>query len=284
MSGRAERAERLRSIPLEEVAESLGYQRDPRDGARWRRDGSIVSISGAKFYDHLQGKGGGGAIDLVIHAEGCGFLQALDRLEPSGGAGQADPGRGRWARVRGHLAGERRLDPALLDWCRKHGLLAADRRANAAFICRNGQGEPVGAELLGTSAVRPFRGMAKGSRKALGGFWIARRQRPETALLVESAVDALSAWSLDGLPDFGIVISTAGVAAAMPAWTGGLGLEAVLCGYDADWAGDRAAAELERRDRRVRRLRPDGGKDWNDILAERGGGGAMIPDATGISG
>ena len=106
----------------------------------------------------------------------------------------------------------------------------------------------------------------------------ARRGTPETALLVESAVDALSAWSLDGLPDFGIAVSTAGVAAAMPAWTGELGLKAVLCGYDAEEAGDRAAAELGRCDGRIVRLRPEGGKDWNDIAAGRGCRRAGLPD------
>ena len=279
MSGRTGRAERLRSMPLEEAARLLGYERDPRDRARWRKDGSIISISGAKFFDHLQGRGGGGAIDLAVHAEGCSFLQALERLEPGS---RRCPIADRWTRVRSHLAGERRLDPELLDSCRRHGLLAADRRANAAFICRNGRGEAVGAELLGTSAVRRFRGMATGSRKALGSFWLARRRRPRTALLVESAVDALSAWSLDGLPKLDLVISAAGVAAAMPAWTECLGLEIILCGYDADEAGDRAACRLGLGDKRIRRLRPEGGKDWNDILARTGGSGAEPPQLCAV--
>ena len=35
---------------------------------------------------------------------------------------------------------------------------------------------------------RPFRGMAPGSRKSRGGFWIARRNPPQSALIVESDV------------------------------------------------------------------------------------------------
>ena len=34
-------------------------------------------VCGAKFFDHACGRGGGGAIDLVMHARGCGFREAL---------------------------------------------------------------------------------------------------------------------------------------------------------------------------------------------------------------
>ena len=59
-----------RNIPLDRVAAALGYRRDPTDRARFRREGSVISINGEKFFDHLRGTGGGGAIDLVIHATG----------------------------------------------------------------------------------------------------------------------------------------------------------------------------------------------------------------------
>ncbi len=49
----------------------------------------------------------------------------------------------------------------------------------------------------------------------------------------------------------------------------GLGLRTVLCGYDADPVGDRAARGLETQDPKVRRMRPNGGKDWNEILRKR---------------
>ena len=53
------------------------YRRDPADRARFKREGSIISINGATFFDHLRGTGGGGAIGLVIHATGCRFPEAL---------------------------------------------------------------------------------------------------------------------------------------------------------------------------------------------------------------
>ena len=267
MSGRRARADAARAIPLPDVAARLGYRKDPADGTRWKRPGSVISIDGPKFHDHVRGRGGGGAIDLVIHAEGCGFHEALRRLEEIASPGLPE-GRA-WERVRRRLLLHRGLDPELIGHARRIGVLGADGRANAVFACRDRDGVRTGAELVGTLPGRPFKGMARGSRKAAGGFWISRRPAPETALLVEGAVDALSAWTLDEGARIDIVISTAGVAARMPEWIGGLGLRTVLCGYDADPAGDRAARCLETHDPKVRRMRPHGGKDWNEILRKR---------------
>ena len=60
------------------------------------------------------------------------------------------------------------------------------------------------------------------NRKAAGGFWIKRNQAPETVLLVEGAIDALSAWILVDRTQIDIVISTAGATGRMPEWVGGL--------------------------------------------------------------
>ncbi|MDE0254230.1 MAG: toprim domain-containing protein [Rhodospirillaceae bacterium] len=95
---------------------------------------------------------------------------------------------------------------------------------------------------------------------------MARRAGPGTALLVEGAIDALSAWILANAARTGIIISTAGAAGKMPEWIGGLRLEAVFCGYDADHAGDRAAEMLEAQNPEVWRMRPDRAEDWNEIL------------------
>ena len=171
--------------------------------------------------------------------------------------------------MRRYLHQDRGLDPGLIERCRRIGILGADMRTNAVFTCRNRDGRKTGAELVGTRPGRPFRAMAPGSRKAEGGFWIARQTAPETALLVEAAIDALSAWTLPEAARIDIVISTAGATGRMPEWIEGFRFETVFCGYDADEAGDLAAAVLETQDPRVRRMRPGGGgvvKDWNDIL------------------
>ena len=277
--------ERWRAIPLEAVATALGYRKDPADRTRFKRRGSVISVTGPRFFDHLRNRGGGGAIDLVIHATGCRFPEALRFLQDHAG----DPGAGMdptatrtlrlpqpcpraWPAVRHALVRQRALSPELLEACRTRGLVHADHRHNAVFICRNAGGKTTGAEILGTRN-KPFRGMAPGSRKAKGGFWIpCDRNTPDTVILTESAVDALSARSLriDPTRENGaVVVSTAGTARAIPPWIEQWKPRRIVCAWDADCAGDKAARRLARNDARVVRLRPDAAKDWNDILQRK---------------
>ena len=295
-------ADRVRNAPLPAVAELLGYRRDPRDRRRWRRPGSIISISGARFYDHLQGRGGGGAIDLAVHALGCSPGEAIRRLDgpdlpppPDHAAGanpQTPPFRppppceAHWPQVRSWLCGRRRLEPGLVDLCHETGILGADRRRNAVFLCRSGTGRPAGAELVGTGS-RRWRGMSPGSRKADGGFWLQADPRtPQRLVIAESAIDALSAFLLaepEQAPT--AFLSAAGAAPKLPDWTRAWSPELILCGCDADEAGDDAARRLIDSDQRAVRLRPEGAKDWNDLLrlqarhAEPTADRALIPNS-----
>ena len=281
--------ETCRNIPLDRVAVALGYRRDPTDRARFRREGSVISINGEKFFDHLSGTGGGGAIDLVIHTTGCRFRDALRFL---GGHEERErattipaaprrlclpgPSSRAWPGVRDALVRQRALRTGVLEACEGRGLLYADDRLNAVFICRNACGQPTGAEILGTTPQpggRRFRGMAPGSRKARGGFWLpCDRNRPAVVILTESAVDALSARSLriEETREHGaVVVSTAGVASSAPPWIEDWKPQRIVCAYDADSAGDRAADRLAVNDPRVTRLRPCGAKDWNEMLRRR---------------
>lgn len=282
------RADRLRDRPLAPLARRLGYVRDPRHRRRWRRPGSVLSIRGPQFFDHACGQGGGGAIDLVMHVLGCRFREALDFLDgsPSGipAAARPEPPAhaprlrlpppvpAHWPPVRDFLLRVRGLPHALLQHCRNASSLYADRRRNAVFLCRDRRGTPAGAELVGTRGLpggAAFKGLAPGSRRARGGFWLSTGSDPPAAvLLVESAVDALSAVALPapGLPPDSLVVSTAGAARRLPAWLAGLASSPLLCGYDADPAGDQAALALHRQHPHLRRLRPQGAKDWNDLL------------------
>ena len=53
----------------------------------------------------------------------------------------------------------------------------------------------------------------------------------------------------------------------LPAWFEAWTPKRIICAFDADGAGDEAADRLAEIDPRVRRLRLEGGNDWNDILA-----------------
>lgn len=287
MSAGPDRWSRLRRLPLRQVAVGLGYRPDPRDRNRFRRDGSVISINGAKFYDHIRGCGGGGAIDLVIHAEGTGFTGAVERLrqlagepatEPEPQARRAlalpPPAEAAWPAVRRWLTAERALAPNLVSALRRRGLLHADARRNAVFLATDRNRRPTGAECHGTASLpggRRFRGMAPGSRKDRGSFWIPADHSPaQTIFIAESAIDALSAFSLAELRSPGTVfLSTSGAAGRLPAWIEHWTPQSIICAFDADGAGDEAADRLAERDPRVTRLRPTGGKDWNEILAAR---------------
>ena len=300
MACRSEPLHQLRNRPLSWVAQACGYRRDPRDPNRWKRPGSILSITGTQFYDHRGGTGGGGAIDLVMHARGCGFRDAVAWLQqvslgehqprpavvthtgsqlPHDTEGTTDhhttPWSGfqrvdrKWPRVRHYLRTERRLDPELLDQCYQQHLLGADARGNAVFITRDAMGTAVGAEVHGTLPGCPFRGMSRGSRKARGGFWLARPETGST-LLVESAIDALSVCALREATPFQYIISTAGVTPTLPLWIRELvPPPSIWCGYDADGAGDQAARHLITSHPAIRRLRPRDAKDWNACLQAR---------------
>ena len=128
-----------RNIPLDRVAAALGYRQDPADRARFRREGSVISINGEKFFDHLRATGGGGAIDLVIHATGWGFPEALRFLARHQGRGKAaalkpaprrlrlpKPSHRAWPRVRDALVRQRALRADVLEACHSRGLLYAD--------------------------------------------------------------------------------------------------------------------------------------------------------------
>ena len=294
------RADAVRTRPLEPLAVRLGYRPDPRHRRRWRLRGSLLAIDGERFFDHFRDRGGGGAIDLVMHVRRCDFRQAVEYLEgavPLPPRGSRHPSRRAqrpvpaaasrtplqlppenpacWPPVLDYLLRTRGLDPALLDRCRRDNSLYADSRRNAVFTCRDLDGRPQGAEIAGTRP-RPdgstYKALAPGSRRARGGFRLVPPDRPPAAILVvESAVDALSAACLPapGLPPDTLIASTAGTAPDLPPWLPRQPDIPVLCGYDADPAGDRAAASLLRRLPHARRLRPAGAKDWNDLLRRR---------------
>jgi hypothetical protein len=169
------------------------------------------------------------------------------------------------SQVRQYLLRERGLPSSLVDPQIETGKIYADARSNAVFLLVAGKSErPVGAELRGTGP-RVWRGLAAGTNKDAGYFWIGRVGSREL-VICESAIDALSCHVL--FPER-ICLSTAGVR-SNPRWLSGLlsqGHE-ISCGYDADGAGDEQAAAMISLHPRVSRLRPPS-HDWNDVLRSR---------------
>jgi len=278
------RADRVRALPPESVLLARGAVRDRRDRRKWLSEQGPLSVSGPKFINWHSGESGGGAIDLVMHLAGVDFRTAVAWLEEHVTAGplstpcDADsesaaterphtlrlpPADSRMlGRVRRYLTGCRRLQPSIIEPLIHSGKLYADSRANAVFLMVVGKAQrPVGAELRGTGP-RVWRGLAPGTRKDRGYFWIGARGSRKI-VLCESAIDAVSCFQL--YPQR-ICISTAGVR-SNPPW-----LQPLLargyklhCGFDADTPGDTAAALMTALHPTVKRLRPPA-HDWNDAL------------------
>ncbi|MCH5378006.1 MAG: DUF3991 and toprim domain-containing protein [Planctomycetes bacterium] len=168
-------------------------------------------------------------------------------------------------RVQNYLTQHRNLSSLVLDPLIEAGKLYADHRGNAVFLMVAGKANhPVGAELRGTGT-RVWRGMAPGTRRDAGYFWVGAKE-PKRVVLCESAIDAISCYML--YPDR-VCISTSG-ARPNPPW-----LRVILdrgyqveCGFDADLPGDAASREMIRLYPNIQRLRP-AAKDWNDVLSQR---------------
>jgi hypothetical protein len=268
-----DRLPQLRAIPLESVLAATGAQPDPQDKAKWHTATGAISITGMKFMNWNQCRGGGGAIDLAMHLNGLDFKAALDWLcrhfplrDYSASLPLVHPlilpptDRSKLGAVKQYLL-HRGITPALIDSLVESGRLYADTRGNAVFLLLGKENRPVGAELRGTGSAR-WRGMAPGSQKDLGHFSIAA-PGATTIVLCESAIDAISCFLLHPSSR---CVSTSG-ARPNPRWLPPFLSQGhrVYCGFDADATGDAMAQQMTALYPALLRLRPTE-HDWNDVL------------------
>jgi hypothetical protein len=290
------RAGAVRLIPLETVLTQWRAERDRRDASRWRTERGPLSITGCKFFNWYLNQGGGGAIDLVMHLGRWDVVAAVEWLERHVGSASLstansssnlDSPRSSWVnanakihplrlpvansanlhRVRRYLIEQRRLSASILEPLIASRKLYADQRGNAVFLMVAGKpNRRVGAELRGTGK-RVWRGLAPGTCKDEGYFWIGERGT-EKIVLCESAIDAISCFQLKAVQSDWrcICISTAGVRPDAP-WLDPLlarGYD-IYCGFDDDQPGNAASSQMITRHPLIQRLRPLG-HDWNDAL------------------
>lgn len=304
------RADLVREIPLEVVLISWDAVRDRQDKSRWHTRRGPLSITASKFFNWHEGHGGGGAIDLVMHLGGWDAKQAIvwlwrhygDSLTAGGKPATApdspfasSPGRlvqdrpdfslrasapplrlpaaspANLQRVRRYLRQRRCLSAEILAPLIDEGKLYADGRGNAVFLMVAGKpNRPIGAELRGTAS-RVWHGLAPGTRRDAGYFWIGRGDS-RRIVLCESAIDAISCFQLQTqlpdaqLPGQCICISTAGVRPHAP-WLGPLLAHGytIYCGFDTDEPGEAASRQMMHRHPSIHRLRPSH-HDWNETL------------------
>ncbi len=208
-------------------------------------------------------EGGGGAIDLVIHACRCALPEALDLLSELPRRLTADR-RPRppcpelhWPTLRRYLVKRRGLADVLVDLCRDLGLVHADCHGNAVFVRRNAAGKALGAEIAPAAGQRSGSALgieAAPSPLARGGFWMSwDPDWPLSVILAKSALDALSVLSLHLVPARRkgcVVVSTGGVTESLPDWIEAWNPRRIFCAYDATRQGDDAAARLIRHEGR----------------------------------
>lgn len=217
----AQLANQVRDLPLKDVAYELGLSPDPNDRHKWQSEEHTINITGSKFYDWKQMKGGGGAIDLVMHVNECDYKQSVtwlgDRFGESATIEAATyktkeiishepvpeftpplPDLDKWQKVRKYLTRTRKLPSGLVDKLHEQGLIYADKNQNAVFIRRDLDGAKItGANLRGTAGEdNKFKGLAKGSKRQDGWFFFDKGEQSTDAVrrvvLVESPIDAMS--------------------------------------------------------------------------------------------
>jgi hypothetical protein len=171
----ADIANKVRDLPPKEVVYELGLEPDRQDKHKWQNEQHTINITGSKFYDWKQMKGGGGALDLVMHINECDYKQSVAWLGDRFGEGAAIeavtyktreiirnepvqefvppvPEQSKWLSVKQYLTRTRKLPSGLVDRLHEQGLVYADQNQNAVFIRRSlDESKITGATLRGTA-------------------------------------------------------------------------------------------------------------------------------------
>jgi hypothetical protein len=275
----------LRSVPLEKVAEELCLEFDP-SRSRWRHEAHQIRINGTQFYDwhETQMKGGGGAIDLVMHVNQSDFKSAVAWLDDRFGeeavqiaashhaqvvAQAAErprfeapiPCPEQWASVRGYYVAQQ-LPGGLIDGLHDQGLLYADNEGNAVFLQRDFETKEV------TGAYRQsgdsFSGTVLGSDRGKGRFYCLLGGVPtdvvEQVVVGQTPTDVMAIGVMEGMPEKQTMyLSVDGV---LPTeFLQSFSPEQVRLAMNRDERGQRLAEEARAGLPQVRQLMPEE-EDW----------------------
>lgn len=286
-------ADQLRGLDLPEVLAKLYGAREAQDSKpsyKTRKfelpDGSKVAATGELWIDNASGKGGKGAINLVMHLSGYGqdqYKQAVRDLADAFGTDGATravtrhlsesvptqaeriteqaikepvqmppPCPDTWRRARDYLTNKRRLPAQLVDAAHAKGLVYSDRRGNCVFPCDRESG----AFLRGTGP-QPFKRTV-----GQGHLPYSLKGTDNKVFVTESAIDALT-------------LKIHNPASAVIATGGNMPLERlkpylvgkeIYLAQDKDAAGNAQAERLRAAYPDAQRITPPTGKDWNEHL------------------
>src|SRR6218665_176810 len=273
--------EACRNKPLPDVLEALGAERDKSDRSNWKTaQGGRITIdkkNEVKWYDHHFGKGGGGAIDLMMHFKGCNFKEAVEELlhlpprhanttRKNPDAAEKvqpipEPVEKNWPIVRKYLIEKRHLKADLVDNLHAHGSVFSDNFNNVCFLSQDKKG----CELRGTGDT-----VFHGYRGEKSGFVLHAADGVTEVAFVESSIDAISFCQL-GFK--GTVIAYGGQAIkrcteeAVRHHAEG---KKIIAAFDNDKAGNAMSKQLLAAVPAAERKIPKGGaKDWNEYLQKK---------------
>lgn len=271
----------LREIPLKSILERLSCIKDVKDKNNWRTPAGRMTITDNKFYAHDLGKGGAGAIDLVIMLEQTEYKNAVNWLSNQFGTGAVlsetianlkpkieeisqdnfikqsfvmpKKVEQNWQYVKNYLTETRKLSKNIIDELYNSKKLYSDQYKNAVFVLGNNEG----AVLRGTTD-KPFHGV-RGKKLA---FEIEAITQEKKVAFVESAIDAMS---LRNLNFTGKIIATSGNSNFEVSKLADKYKEQgfkIIAAYDNDRAGESMSRNLGFS---AERMKPKT-KDWNDDL------------------
>lgn len=285
-------ADRVRDIPLPDLAQEFGLEQDRSDKAKWRTNEFCISINNSKFFDHYAARGGVGAIDFTMHIRGYSFQEAIESLSgersPSTTPAQQEEkyprcnvrDESKWQMARSYLVDERKLPATWVDKLHQEGLISVDSRQNVMFFRHQinhdfERGEAFGANLRGTipNSVTGefFKGLTTGTTREEGYFWFQQGDGQANRLVItEAPIDAISYAALNPTSGTTIFLSTDGqgvIPTQVLQQVLDRGGEIVLA-HDHDRQGERMAWQVAQQfpQALLTRETPATGKDWNEQL------------------
>ena len=238
-----------------------------------------------KWFRFSENKGGSN-IQFVQEFMGLDFISAVELLSNekaipfhSHSISKAEPPKNReitlhestdLSRTMHYLYNGRGLSIASLEKLTAEGRLSQEEKTgNAVFKIFDENGLLVGAEKVGTSNVR-FKSFDKGAADGYGFEIVSGK--PANTYFFESAIDAISFADLYPEQRDYRLVSMAGVKPSVVTETMkryAISPENIYLCTDNDKAGNEFAEKLIARYPAMKRVTPNGAKDWNDILQGR---------------
>ena len=288
----SEQIERANLINLPDFLRSQGFVLKPvgREYVLQEHDSLHIKDNEAgevgKWFRFSENKGGSN-IQFVQEFMGLDFISAVELLSNekaipfhSHSISKAEPPKNReitlhestdLSRTMHYLHNVRGLSTTSLEKLTAEGRLSQEEKTgNAVFKIFDENGLLVGAEKVGTSVSVRFKSFDKGTADGYG-FEIVSGE-PANTYFFESAIDAISFADLHSEQRDYRLVSMAGVKPSVVTETMkryAISPENIYLCTDNDKAGNEFAEKLIAQYPAMKRVTPNGAKDWNDILQGR---------------